>query len=94
MLRITAARDAGVDSRLILEGRIAGAWVGELARACEAARVRGRGLVLDMAGVGFVDPEGVERIRRLVADGVVLRDCSPFVRALLEGACDDRASGR
>jgi anti-anti-sigma regulatory factor len=93
VLRINAGQDADDTPRLALEGRLAGAWVAELAAAVAASSTPGRRLVLDMAGVTFVDSEGVRLALRLAGQGVVLRDCSPFVRELLEGACDDRTSG-
>jgi hypothetical protein len=93
VLRITAGQDADATPRLVLEGRLAGAWVGELAAAVAAVNAPAGALVLDMAGVTFVDPEGVRLVERLAGQGVTFRDCSPFVRELLEGACDDRTSG-
>ena len=50
-------------------------------RARGRDRVRGRGRrVVD---------EGDRLVRTLAEAGASVRDCSPFVRELLEGACDD-----
>lgn len=89
MLRITLERREGDTARLSLEGTIAGPWVEELRRACKAAGVAGTPVVLGMAGVSFVDSEGARLVRTLAEAGASVRDCSPFVRELLEGACDD-----
>ena len=90
MLRITVQRgDDGTN--LILEGRIAGPWVDELRRAVDVAS-DGRPLVLEMAGVSFVAPEGARLVRRLAEAGAAIRNCSPFVREQLDGACDDDES--
>ena len=89
MLRITLRTDDDATPRLVLEGRLAGAWVDELVKACGAAAGEDGRLVLDMVGVTFVDPEGVRLVRRLSDRGIAIRDCSPFVREQLEGACDD-----
>jgi anti-anti-sigma regulatory factor len=94
VLRITAGADADATPRLTLDGRIAGAWVGELLKASEVAADAGHRFVLDMAGVSFVDPDGVRLVRRLLEEGAVIRNCSPFVREQLEGACDDGDPGR
>jgi hypothetical protein len=59
MLRITE-HDASDRLTLQLEGRLAGAWVGELEDCWRhsAARLEGRGLHLDLTGVVFVDAAG------------------------------------
>jgi anti-anti-sigma regulatory factor len=89
VLRITLTNHDDATATLTLEGRLAGAWVDELVNACAAAADGGGRLVLDMVGVTFVDPEGVRLVRRLSERGIAIRDCSPFVREQLEGACDD-----
>ena len=94
MLRITPGTEEDATPRLTLDGRIAGAWVGELRKARELAAAAGGRLVLHMAGVTFVDPDGVRLVRRLLEEGVVIRDCSPFVREQLEGDRDDGSLDR
>ena len=87
MLRITVNED-DAGTRLTLEGRIAGPWVDELRRAGDAARGAGP-LVLEMAGVSFVDAEGARLVRGLAEAGARVTNCSPFVREQLEGTCDE-----
>jgi anti-anti-sigma regulatory factor len=83
MLRITR-RDAHCGTTLELEGRLTS---GELTaldeawRACVSARRR---VVIDLAGVRFVDAAGAAVLRALRQGPIELTGCSPFVRELLE----------
>ena len=73
---------------LRLEGQLRGPWVDELRRVCdEAAGVNGRtsALVLDLADVSFVDPDGVALLCALAGRQVVLTHCSTFVAEQLKG---------
>ncbi len=85
MLRITPLEDPEAGTRrLILEGRLMGPWVGELQTAVHDA-VSGPGPVhLDLSGVHYADAEGLTLLHRLVDQGIVLREVSPFVQELLE----------
>ena len=69
---------------LKLEGRIVGPWIGELRDACERVMGRGRGLVLDLSGVDFVDREAAALLRQLRARGARLANASPFLAELLK----------
>jgi anti-anti-sigma regulatory factor len=73
MLRITSisSEDAAC---LVLEGKLAGQWVEELARAVAVARSAESGRVrLDLTGVTFVDSEGRKLLERAAAEGVEFR---------------------
>jgi len=69
---------------LILEGRIAGAWVVLLERECEALIERGLGVDLDLSEVVYVARAGLEGLRRLRQAGVRITDCSPLLAAMFE----------
>ena len=67
----------------MVEGRIAGAWVEELAKAVGD----GAGTpVVDVSGVGYVDPAGARLLLDLVAQGVAIRESSVYVAEILKGA--------
>ena len=85
MLRIVpvASPDAAVALRL--EGQVRGPWVEELRRACAQALATGRGLILDMTDVSFIDLDGVALFRGLSDDNVTLLHCSLFVGEQLKG---------
>jgi hypothetical protein len=72
MLRITPVGPPAAAQRFVLEGRLRGPWVAELAAVVTAAEPVSPGLELDLSGVHFID-----------ASGVRLRGGSPFVAELL-----------
>jgi ABC-type transporter Mla MlaB component len=82
MLRITPQTNANAAAGVcfVLEGRLVGPWVAELRKA--ARSVEGP-LRLDLAGVHFVDAEGLALLRRLRKAGATLRNAAPFVQELL-----------
>jgi hypothetical protein len=68
------------DSRLLrLEGCLANLWVAELGRLCELALTSKTQLVLDCAGVLFIDDQGVLLAHCLIEQGVLFVNCSPYV---------------
>lgn len=85
MLRITPVATTNGSKRLKVEGRLAGAFVEELARAAAATRNRSEAVAIDLADVTFVDQRGVELLRSLRTAGVDLIDCSQFVQTLVNG---------
>ena len=91
MLRIsygTTADDQEV-VLLRLEGQVSGPWIEELRRVCnETIGDNGRGgqpLVLDLAGVSFIDADGVVLCRELASRRVILTNSSLFVTEQLKG---------
>jgi ABC-type transporter Mla MlaB component len=77
-----AERSAGQSGsrRLLLEGRVTGAWVEELRRACdEVARAGADRLELDLAGVLFLDRQGLALFAELSARGCRFLNASAFV---------------
>lgn len=83
MLRIIRT-DHGRATTLRLEGRVTHQERRALDAACEAARAEERALVLDLAGVRFVDGAGAAALRALRDAAIPLTGCTPYVRALLE----------
>jgi ABC-type transporter Mla MlaB component len=84
MLRITRTPHRNRTTRLVLEGRIAGPWVGELRRvAAESARAGGR-IALDLSSVTFADADGLALLRELLDGEAQLERASAFVTQLLQ----------
>jgi ABC-type transporter Mla MlaB component len=84
MLKIEVNGQPGKQVTLRLEGRMVGPWVGEVRRACEAFLGNGNALVLDLAGVSFVDRDGVALLRTLRRRHAAVANCSAFVKELLD----------
>lgn len=78
MLRIR--RTANGDVVLTVSGRLDADNVGELSALFQEER-DGRPLVLDLKDVVLVDRDIVRFLRTCETDGVVLRNCPPFIRA-------------
>ena len=80
MLKITLL-DSAEEFRFRLEGKLAGAWVGEL-RQCwltASSTTAGRRTVLDLDEVEFVDPAGETLLRDMMREGMLLRASTPFM---------------
>jgi RNA polymerase sigma-70 factor (ECF subfamily) len=92
MMRITEISSSQTVHRLRLEGRLAHDAVAELLAVVEPATARGATVLLDLAGVAFADAAGVEALRTLRGNGVVLAGASSFLAAILRA--DDEAQRR
>jgi anti-anti-sigma factor len=94
MLRISqsAPADEGGATCLRLEGRVTGPWVEELRRVCTKTLGNNRHstehLVIDLAGVSFLDAAGIALFHELAARRVLFTNCSSFVAEQLRGVAD------
>ena len=94
MLRIShAARANDTEPDLLrVEGQVTGRWVEELRRVCaETIGSNGHsksGLVLDLAGVSFLDADGIALFGELAARRVLFTNCSAFIAEQLKGVAD------
>jgi anti-anti-sigma regulatory factor len=88
MLRITVIESSEGFAVLRVEGRIAGSYVEELRRACDAHNSRDKvQLSLELADVSFADPAGIELLKDLRKRGVGLLQTTPFMtEQLRDGA--------
>ena len=86
MLKISQAEKANGEFTLELEGRVGGPWVHELQSVCESLLKEGRVLKLDLAGVSYVDTDGVSVLVSFKSRGVTLNNCSQFVEEQLKGS--------
>jgi anti-anti-sigma regulatory factor len=85
VLRITSSTENDRPTTLKIEGRIAGDWVNELTRVVSMVVGTRCAIVLDMAGVTFVDQAGIAVLRDLQDRGIELVNCSDFVWTLVNG---------
>lgn len=79
ILKISTLETSQAAETLQLEGHLGGPWVDELRRSCDRVLSEGKQLVLDLAGVAFIDHDGVALLRSLKRMNVELMHCSPFV---------------
>jgi anti-anti-sigma regulatory factor len=86
MLRITRS-ESGDGVTLLLEGKLLEPWVGEL-RAAIGSAGGTTSLVLDLAGLRFADSVGALLLATMQRKGVVLREPSAFIAALVAAAIE------
>lgn len=79
ILKISTLATSRSSEMLRVEGHLGGPSVGELHRCCGGVLASGRELTLDLAGVSFIDREGIALLRTLKLAGVELVNCSPFL---------------
>jgi hypothetical protein len=85
MLRITVVESSANTITLRVEGRIAGPWLEELRRTCDAHRgADSANLQLEVEDVGFVDAAGVAYLKELREQGARLIRVSPFLTELFK----------
>ena len=82
MLKIQ--RKANGDVVFTVVGRLETDNVGELLQLL-AAEPAGRVIVLDLKDLVLVDREAVRFLRRCERQGIVLRNCPPYIRGWMAG---------
>lgn len=84
MLKITLHRDE-TPRRMILEGRLAGAWVDEVRAAWRTLASEARGpLMVELADISYIDKDGKALLSELWRDGVELRASGCCTKYLVE----------
>ena len=94
MMRISPVQTSSQTVTLRLEGEVKGGWVAELRQSCEAVLCEGTELALDLAGVSFIDQDGIALFHTLQERDVILRNASYFVAELLGVLNDDGRSNK
>ena len=84
MLRITKNLENGKTVRLRLDGTISLETFDELAQICaREQQCNGHTIIVDMAGVIFMNDAAAKKLARLRRDSLRIINCSPFIAALL-----------
>jgi ABC-type transporter Mla MlaB component len=86
MLRISIFQSSSQAVTLQIEGELKGRWVAELGRACEESLSRDARLIVDLAGVSFIDTDGIDLCRALRERSVVFANPSSFIAEQLGGS--------
>ena len=84
MLRITTMKANGSPVQLKLEGKIMAEWASLLEQECRALIAQQQHVVLDMAGVTFLDGRGITMLRSLPDRYITLMNRSDFIEELLD----------
>lgn len=87
MLRITESFDSENMVRLRLDGTIAEASFAQVEEAV-MHHLRNRTIVLDMAGVVFMNNDAAKKIVQLRSEQLRIINCSPFIEILLNASAD------
>ncbi len=85
MLKITVERNHQ-SATVKLEGKLAGPWVEELERSWRelANDIQGNSILVDLAGVNFIDSAGKKLLTRMVGQGAELRAASLMTQYIIE----------
>ena len=84
MLRISETTNNQDHRVLLLEGKVCRQWLGELRTEIDRSMKSGESLVLDFSKVTFIDEEGARLINRLPEEKVEKKNCSLFIRTMLD----------
>lgn len=79
MLRISVVQSLNQTVTLRVEGEVKGRWVEELRRSCEETLSQRIPLILDLAGLSFIDADGMALFRVLVSQQVIFINPSSFI---------------
>jgi len=83
MIRITTHNESAA-TRLILEGKLAGACVDELNKCWEQAKAAQTELSLDLTSVNFIDDRGKQLLAKMHGAGIKLLSSNLMSKCLIE----------
>ena len=83
VIRITCHNEAAL-TRLVLEGKLAGACVDELDKYWRDAPAVWSSLLIDLTSVSFIDDRGKQLLKRMQDNGATLVSSSIMSRCLIE----------
>ena len=82
VIRITCQREA-TTTRLVLEGKLAGACVDELDKCWQQASFNGATFLVDLTSVSFIDERGKQLLKRMHDHGAKLVSSSLMSKCLI-----------
>lgn len=83
MVRLTRTTRLPHEVVIVVEGQIVAEWVGLLEEECRTLLATDQTVLLDLAGVSYVDRRGARLLRDLAARSVRLINCPPLVDELV-----------
>ncbi len=82
VIRITCHNESAM-TRLVLEGKLAGACVDELDKCWQQALSNGAPLLVDLTSVSFIDDRGKQLLKRMHDHGAKLVSSSLMSKCLI-----------
>ena len=83
VIRITCNEEAAL-TRLVLEGKLAGACVDELDKCWRDEPSKWSSLLIDLTSVSFIDDRGKQLLKRMHDQGATLISSSIMSRCLID----------
>jgi anti-anti-sigma regulatory factor len=83
MLRIEQTGEDDDKVSMKLEGRVVAQWVSLLEEECLRVLQARKRLILDFAGVSFIDPDGIAILEKVRNERAQIVNACPFVSELL-----------
>ncbi|HET9789470.1 MAG TPA: hypothetical protein VFP47_20210, partial [Pyrinomonadaceae bacterium] len=83
VIRITCHNESAI-TRLVVEGKLAGACVDELDKCWHDAPAKWSTLLIDLTSVSFIDDRGKQLLKQMHAHGATLISSSLMSRCLIE----------
>ena len=83
VIRITCHNESAI-TRLVLEGKLAGACVDELDKCWHDEPARWPTLLIDLTSVSFIDDRGKQLLKKMHDHGATLISTSLMSRCLIE----------
>jgi hypothetical protein len=88
LIRISCHSEAA-NTRLVLEGKLAGACVDELDKCWHEAPDKWSSLLIDLSSVSFIDDRGKQLLKKMHDNGATLVSCSLMSKCLIAEICDE-----
>lgn len=92
MLRITIQSET-TPTKLLLEGRLAGAWIAEARLAWQTLSQQGRPTIVDLTGVTYVDADGKSLLTHMSEQGAELQAAGCCTKFIVEEITGKRRTG-
>ena len=86
LIRISCHSEAA-NTRLVLEGKLAGACVDELDKCWQEAPAKWPTLLIDLSSVSFIDDRGKQLLKKMYYHGAKLISCSLMSKCLIAEIC-------
>ena len=89
LIRISCHNEAA-NTRLVLEGKLAGACVDELDKCWQEAPARWSTLLIDLTSVSFIDDRGKQLLKKMHDNGAKLVSTSIMSKCLIAEISDNQ----